>query len=123
MTVNNPPVFDHIIATNGNSYQLVVYEIGPWNMDTTSFLRIAHGLGSAWSNLRIIHVSIADDSESLHICLTGINIDGSTTISNGTWSVDATNVELDRATGGMFDGVDFDSVAINRGYVIGLLLQ
>jgi len=86
-----------------------VIETGDWDMDATLSITIAHGLTT--TAIRLIQVTIRDDLGLL------FDIGGQFT-QDGYWRVNAGDVAIYRAGGGMFDAASFDTFpAYNRGWV------
>lgn len=91
-----------------------IFEIGAWNMDTTSTKSIAHGLGDIRQKCRSISVMIGSDAFTSLSSFFDTNNAGS-----GNVNVDLTStaVVMTRETGGKFDSTAFDDPAQNRGWV------
>lgn len=88
--------------------QLLIKEIpiGDWNMDTTQFVSIAHGV--TLSKIRTVTVEIYNDAGDT---LFNFN-EGS-----GSIQKTSTNITITRTTSGFFDGALFDSTSFNRGWI------
>lgn len=88
---------------------VLVLDIGAWDMDATASLNVAHGLSAnEFASIEDVAVLIDDDGVTLK---TPLNQDGS-------FSVDATNVMLARNGGGLFDAVAYDDAVQNRGKIV-----
>lgn len=87
-----------------------VVNIGDWDMDTTNFVQVAHGL--TFSKIVLIHVTILIDDDVGDIGYEYFDGTGLSSISFGT-----TNVSINRVTGGLFDSTNFDKTSYNRGYI------
>ena len=90
----------------------LVLEIGDWNMDTASFIWVAHGLDS--SKIRTLTVLIRQDGGVLAFALPTYNPAGT---SVEIVSYNSTQVEISRATNGTFDNTNYDTTSFNRGWV------
>jgi len=87
-------------------------EMGDWNMDATASLEVAHGLSSnGWQGMRSIEVSVRNDADSVYY-----DADQSA-LHMSVSGIDSSNVTLERASTGLFDGTDFDATSYNRGWV------
>lgn len=89
-----------------------IVDIGSWDMDATASISVAHGL--SYSNIRGIKVLIKDDDGTLWTPL-DIYSGGS---SGGNYVMTATQVQLSREAGGLFDSTDFNSGLGSRGYIL-----
>ena len=92
-----------------NIIKTKIINIGTWNMDTTDYVLIAHGLTLA--KIRYISAIIRADANDFWYPL---NLGG-----NGQWLVGATNIQLSRVGSGSFDSTDFDTMGDdgNRGWI------
>jgi hypothetical protein len=90
-------------------------DIGAWNMDSTAFLAVAHGISDHNTILSVI-VTIYNDAANTSYNLTGLS-EGSGAMSGFISGWDATNITLGRLTSGNFDNSNFDSAFINRGVI------
>ena len=97
-----------------------IIEIGDWNMDTTVFKDVAHGVDG--TKIRNFMAIIKPDSDSatpnsrskIERAIAGVA--GGSVVVDGT---DNNNMHLLRATGEIFDNAAFDmSAPFNRGWII-----
>jgi hypothetical protein len=96
-----------------------IFNIGDWNMDTTSELTVATGISE--DKILAAKAMIRPDSP-----VTGVNYPldstgvtgGTVTMQGGVEYWNSSGVVLNRLTGGFFDGTTFDATSYNRGYVI-----
>lgn len=91
-----------------------VINIGAWNMDSTLFVNISHGLTLS----KIISVSVfiyIDGSTQLTPLNTG-DLGGTGTIAGG-FQVDSTIIACVRTTGGIYDNTNYDDAVQNRGII------
>jgi len=87
--------------------------IGDWNMDTTAFIPIPHGLGSK-AKIGVVYAVIISDGGFYY----PINTTISTVAAAGSvQEITDTDIILGRIPGGSFDSTSFDSTGFNRGYV------
>ena len=93
-----------------------IIDIGDWNMDGTSSVSFAHGL--TLSKIRgEPQVMIRNDAGTEQYPLNRVAI-GASAVAGGVVEINATNIQIGRATGGFFDGsADFDDTSYNRGWV------
>jgi len=118
MEINNPNTANTWVSDDGTSIHIKRIAIGAWNMDTTASIIVAHGMGVTVRKLLNISVQITDDTQLQINILNRIDITGGDTlVQGGIDTIDPTNVRLWRADASYFDSVDFDNVAINRGYI------
>lgn len=91
-----------------------VIEIGDWDMDSSSFVDVAHGIAD-WTKVREVSAIIRRDDDALRV-----NLESTTTAGagGGQCITNATNIQLLRVTGGAFDNVNFDSTGYNRGWIV-----
>jgi hypothetical protein len=94
-----------------------IIEIGDWNMDTTASVSVAHGL--TLSTIRAVDVIIRPDDDVNRL---GIYY-ATAGVSNGDFTVDATNVTLSRTAGGSFDSANYNATSFNRGYIVILYVE
>ena len=88
-------------------------DIGTWNMTGGGSKVVAHGL--TFSKIRGVTVEVYNDFQ------TGLTSFPSYLPSGTTLervSKDSTNITLHAATNGEFDWADYDSTAINRGFIV-----
>lgn len=94
-----------------------VVDIGDWNMDSTDFVNVAHGLADI-TKMRGIHAVIRTDTSSgIYELAQAPNGGGDGTTQEGWFVTGSTNIQLVRRTGGLFDSTSFDSTGFNRGWV------
>lgn len=93
-----------------------IIDIGDWDMDATIGISVAHGLSATeWKTARVIDCIIRNDTDGTYSPLSrGTN----TGVMDGyVASINSTNVNLSRVTGGNFDNTDYDSTSYNRGWI------
>ena len=99
-----------------NTLKTKIVDIGDWNMDTTTNVDVAHGL--TFTNIRNVNVMIRRDDNTIYTPLDGgqntINGDNQGNVN----TIDSTNINLTRVTGGTFDSNNWDSTSYNRGWMI-----
>ena len=87
-------------------------DTGNWNLNSTVSISVAHGLVLA--DIRECEAFIRND---VNTELFPIDHSDGLVNPDGKIKVDATNVVLTKRVGGLFSGVDWDSVAYNRGWI------
>ena len=93
------------LETRIGTNNVVVLEIGTWDMDTSLTVSVNHGL--TLSKIRNWQVTIKNDSASAL----------SDFMAGGATSVTATQFVLVRTIGGDYDNTNFSSTLVNRGYI------
>lgn len=93
-----------------------VIDIGNWNMDADAAVNIAHGLGATQYILGIYGTVRNDANSSIYPIAQSMDNGVNTELYCSV--IDATNIILYRLTGGIFDGIGFDSTPYNRGRII-----
>jgi len=118
-TINN---LSTVAATDTGEKPIVrkVIDIGAWNMDTTPSITVAHNLTAAqFDKVRRVDALIQDDAEVNRSPLN--TFFDQSAIQGGVELIDATNVSMERLTGGLFDSVSYNDVsgvpAFNRGWI------
>lgn len=97
-----------------------VIEIGAWNMDTTRVKSVSHGLGSDFSKVRDISVTIINDAGTSLYNLIGVNNPQAVSIGISAGSInelDSSTLSLGSSDGLFFDGSNFAGVSSNRGWI------
>ena len=90
-------------------------DIGAWDMDNVATLSIPHGLSSS-EFLSVTNVSVLIDNDGV---TSKIPLDtNSGGAFNGFFSIDATNINLERVGGGFFDAASYSGAVANRGKII-----
>lgn len=95
-------------------------EIGDWNMDSTGFVKVSHGLeySDTWKGTRSSEFTIRNDADTTYY---GSNLSKSAThmtnVDIAVSGITSKKVVLIRKTDGSFDSSDFDSTGYNRGWV------
>tara|TARA_Y100001973_G_C5208772_1_gene343696 strand:- start:11696 stop:12193 length:498 start_codon:yes stop_codon:yes gene_type:complete len=105
-----------------NDYGLrrTTVEIGDWNMDSTGFVKVNHGLdySDTWKGTRSTAFTIRNDADTVYF---GDNHSKSgthmTNIDVAVSGITSKKVVLIRKASGSFDSADFDSTSYNRGWV------
>jgi hypothetical protein len=103
----------------GVTYHTKKISIGTWNMNTTPSVNIAHGIAD-FTKIISVYAFIYGDDGSFAKNLNGISSDGSL---GGECSWEATNITLERAPSGLFNGSTFATTPtingiVTRGYII-----
>jgi hypothetical protein len=89
--------------------------IGDWNMDTTSSITVAHGIGDYTKIIGVFAV-IRNDADTNLVSLQKYN--PTTGVSGGGFEeIDATNITLSRVASGFFDSSSYNSTSYNRGFL------
>lgn len=88
------------------------FDIGDWNMDTTTSVNVAHGL--VYANIRTISALIRNDADT---AVNDFMHRQSVETSNHFMRADATNISLSRSAVSIFDSTTYDSTSYNRGWI------
>lgn len=119
-TLSNKTFSDAIIASGGiqtdgtNTLKTKVIDIGDWDMDFALSVDVAHGLTLA--KIRSITGIIRTDADDFYLPITTGQPLGTATVACAAVA-DATNIQLQREPGGMFDNANYDSTSFNRGWI------
>lgn len=113
------PQLDETVRGDGpDRFRIKVLDIGIWNMDTIPTVNIPHGLITA--NIRgVLSVTIVRDDLSFAYTAPG----GISTTSDGLQEIASyiflggNYIRLDRLAGSGYDGANFQSTGINRGWI------
>ena len=94
-------------------------EMGDWNMDSTGFLKVSHGLNysDTWKGTRSTGFTIRDDADSVYYGSKNSDNDAMLSLDLAVSGITSKKVVMIRRTGGSFDSSDFDSTNYNRGWV------
>ena len=107
---------DYVDGLLGGSAVLTkIIDLGDWNMDATSATGVTHGLDS--SKIRTTVITIRHDNGVNLYDFASYRNSGLSTANDNMIRTNATEVTIQRETGGVFDNVDFNSTSFNRGWV------
>ena len=90
-------------------------DIGDWDMVASTSVFVNHGLDV--NKIRSVTATIRDDASAFNYNETAINITSGAFPHFGVFRSTATQVNLVRVTGGIFDNTDFDETSFNRGWI------
>lgn len=107
------PVTGEYSAASKEIIAVTTIEIGDWDMVATVALNVNHNLTLV--NIRYCMVLIRNDLLNSFYSIDTNSPTG--TNPEGVWVLGATQVAMQRLTGGFFDGASFDSTSFNRGYI------
>jgi hypothetical protein len=99
----------------GGILNFKIIPIGDWNMDSTAYVDIAHGLDS--SKIRTMYVIIKIDQDISNWVFPLTFTPGGATSAAGSYAWDETKIELSRTNGGAFDTAAYDATSYNRGFI------
>jgi hypothetical protein len=105
-------------TTDGtNIIKTKIIDIGDWNMDSNSFVSIAHGL--THGKIRSVSALIRNNTESVTYDLLNYSTGAGDTAVSGDIQLNAAvgTVILNRKATGGFDGASFNSTSYNRGWI------
>lgn len=114
MDINNPQIFDHLVASSGEILRIKLMDIGDWDMNTSGDKTVAHGLN--WEKIVAVCAIIANDYGSDRRNLEGMvgdPYDGYQGVV--TWS--NTHIWLRRNNRGAFDNAGYSTIPFNRGVI------
>lgn len=92
-----------------------IIEIGDWDMDTDSYVSVAHGLDA--EKIRCVTALVRGDTTAINCIPSGEfdpNLGG---IAFGIQSISSTSVALYRVTGSSVDSTSYNSTSYNRGWI------
>lgn len=90
-----------------------VIDIGDWNMDTTDTSAPAHSI--TLSKIRSVSALIRNDADNNYSNFLSVD---STETGEHSLEINASNINLRRGLGGLFDNANYTSTSYNRGWVI-----
>ena len=90
-----------------------IQAIGAWDLDTVPSVSIAHGLTA--SDIREVSVIIKKDDVAEYY---PIDFSIGANAVCGSVYITATDIVLSSVTGGGFDSVNYNDIAINRGWIV-----
>jgi hypothetical protein len=102
------------VSNKNTRLAVVTLEIGDWDMDANDTVDVFHNLGDKWKSIRSISVILRHDNDDTYYDLfsaSGTNLQASIN------SITNEYVQLWRANGSWWDGVNYDSTNYNRGWV------
>ena len=87
-------------------------------MDTSGTVNVAHGL--TYTNIRSVNGLIRDDADTARAPINGFGqpLGGTPVNVDIAATVDPTNVQITRLTGGPFDNANYDGTGFTRGWII-----
>ncbi len=88
-------------------------EIGDWNMVSTGFINVKHGI-TPWANIRNVDIFIIDDGATVMFQIYRAIYSGSFA---GWYKILPATIELYRDAGGQYDNTSYDSTSYNRGWI------
>lgn len=118
MEINNPLIPIRVRKLDGGLIRFAQVDIGPWNMDST-VLKIV-GIPVAGMKVVSVTVQIIRDTGDAYFALAGFD---DSTARDGGWRMYAAQINLERTTGGYFDGANFVNGVINRGQIFLIYLE
>lgn len=109
ITTMNSITTDNMVSSN-TTLRTKVVEIGNWDMNVTASVTIAHGL--TYADIISVRVMVQNDAGTAKY----MGYDDTNGNLNIT-STDATNVNISRGGGSLFDSTNFNAV-MNRGWIL-----
>lgn len=100
---------------SGDYWNVILLDIGDWNMDSTSSKLVAHGLNI--TKIREVTAFIRNDANDRYEPINKTSLVDLSTPQGGILQVNSTNVNLGRLTGGDYDNTSYDSTSYNRGFI------
>lgn len=101
--------------TSGDYWNVILVDIGDWNMDSTTSKLVAHGLNV--TKIREVVAFIRNDADDRYEPINKASLVDLSTPQGGILQVNSTNVNLGRLTGGDYDSTSYDSTSYNRGFI------
>ena len=99
-----------------NQERTAIIELSDWDMDTTTNIDVAHGL--EYSDIISAEVFIRNDADTAKDSI-NTGVDATDTTPQGyVGTIDSTNINIVRLTGGKFDDAAYNATSYNRGWLI-----
>ena len=94
-------------------------EMGDWNMDSTGFIKVNHGLNysDTWKGTRHVEFTIRNDADTTYYVDGAFSSQAMLADDIAVSGVTSKKVVVIRREGASFDSSDFDSTSYNRGWV------
>lgn len=86
----------------------IVVETGDWDMQSSSFVIVTHGLPD-FKKVRGVQVIVRDDPDAAYSPIT---------LGGGVSTISSTTLTINRDSGGSFDNVQYNGTGFNRGWVL-----
>lgn len=100
-----------IRSNDGQFLKFKMIDIGDWNMDSTQFKAVSHGVTGA--NIVMVFGKIFNDTNTKTTVMTPAY---NNTVNAATiYEIGATSILLYRDTGGIYDNANYNSTGYNRG--------
>jgi len=123
-TINQVPVYNVLESgyiTKFDDYGLrrKTIEMGDWNMDSTGFLNVTHGLNysDTWKGTRHAEFTVRNDADDVYYVDGAFSSQAMLADDIAVSGVTNTKVVIIRREGASFDSSNFDSTNYNRGWV------
>jgi hypothetical protein len=119
MQITNPPQTVPYVTTVGlQRIEVLIIDIGSWDMDTNNVKGVAHGLGADWVKVLDLKVWIRNDADTEWNPLDKYHdTAGAGLVDGGVREITSTEIKLERRTGGDYQFVTYAG-AINRGSIL-----
>lgn len=99
-----------------NQERTEILDLGDWNMIADTNIDVAHGL--EYDDIIKAEVFIINDADTAKDSI-GTGASATDTTPQGyVGTIDTTNVNIVRLTGGKFDHTDYNATSYNRGWVV-----
>jgi len=94
-------------------------EMGDWNMDSTGFLKVSHGLNysDTWKGTRHAEFTIRNDADDTYYVDGAFSSEAMLADDIAVSGITSKKVVVIRREGASFDSANFDSTSYNRGWV------
>lgn len=94
-------------------------DMGDWNMDSTGFLKVSHGLdySDTWKGTRNVEFTVRNDADTTYYVDGAFSSEAMLADDIAVSGVTNKKVVMIRREGASFDSSDFDSTSYNRGWV------
>ncbi len=103
-------------STLVNQKRTEIIELGDWDMSADTNIDIPHGL--VYADIISAEVFIRNDDNTAKDSI-GTGVDATNTTPQGyVGTIDVTNVNIVRLTGGKFDDAAYNTTSYNRGWLI-----
>tara|TARA_R110002074_G_scaffold258028_1_gene430491 strand:+ start:66 stop:560 length:495 start_codon:yes stop_codon:yes gene_type:complete len=123
-SMNQVPVYEVLesgYVTKFDDYGLrrTTVEMGDWNMDSTGFIKVNHGLNysDTWKGTRQVEFTVRNDADTTYYVDGAFSSQAMLADDIAVSGVTSKKVVMIRREGASFDSSDFDSTSYNRGWV------
>lgn len=123
MDVNNPNSANTWVSDDGKAVHIKMIDIGFWDMDSTDWKGIVHGIADHKKIVFINAYIFGDNGVTYKSLIQYDQIKNNGIFSGGVRAINNVEIELQRVIGGDFDLPAFSNGGINRGTLVIMYYQ